>query len=167
MFNAFPKLRSRSGYTLTELLVVLALISIFGSAAAVGITVAIRTSEASIIESRFLVVSDTVNTAIRDILIDSYYEGVGDDGVMLLTCEKYSGWLMSLEVEDGRFVAVIHDEFEGERTELLLSSASYAELEVADDFVIEYSDGIFIWTYALVCGDFQREVSVETSTLNK
>lgn len=161
------KTRSRGGYTLVELLVALLLIAVFSAAAVVGVSVARRSSEASVLESRFLVVSDTINTSVRDILLNSYYDGIGEDGSILFTCEKYSGWLMSLDVEDGRLIAIIHDKFDGDRSELLLNSASYAEFEVADGFEIGYSDGVYTCVYALVSGDFRKEVSIDIPTLNK
>ena len=160
------RLRSRRGYTLSEMLVVLALMAIFSLCVIAVISFALRSSATSITESHALTVSDTVNTALRDIFVNSEYVGGDENGEVLFICEKYSGWEMSLGAYGGRISANIHDELEGEQSELLLNSSAYAEFEVSD-FSVSYLDGIYTCSYSLVCEDFRREVTIDITPLNK
>ena len=160
------RLRSRRGYTLSEMLVVLAFMTIFSLCAVVVISVAMRSSMTSITESHALTVSDTVNTVLRDIFVNSEYVGGNENGEVFFICEKYSGWKMSLGADGGRISVDIHDESEGERSESLLNSSAYAEFEVSG-FSVSYLDGIYTCSYSLVCEDFRREVVIDITPLNK
>ena len=158
-------LRCRSGYTLTEMLVVIIIISIVGATAIVGITVSNRVSRMSILQSRFSLVSDTINISLKDMLVDSDYQRT-EDGTVYFVSEKYSGWEMSLGISDGYIIAVIYDEIGGTRDGLLLSAASYAEFTVTD-FSVIYSGGNYNCNYTLDCDLFSEEVEFVIAPLNQ
>lgn len=148
------KLRGSGGFTLAEMLVVLLVLSLFGSAVLVGLNLAARFPKLLMTRSRALTVSDTINETLRDVLRNSRYRYTEDDAVFLI-CEIYSGWRISLEAADGCVVAVVYDEEATEsppRREKLLPEASYAEFKV-EDFKLVYNDGTYSAEYKLTSED--------------
>lgn len=168
--------RAKGGFTLVEMLVTITLVSLFGISALLAIAAAKRETEANILESRALVVSDTINIALRDIFQNAT-DWREQGGELRIVCEKYSGLEMTVGLSDGKFVATFYDYDYGftsgagysddvSRVELILNSASYAEF-AAEDFTLKFENGAFSGEYSLVCGDYSKRVSFVVAPINE
>ena len=164
--KASEKLKNSRGFTLAELVVVLALCSLFAIISVTAILLSTKTSRLSVLESRSEIVSDTLNVTMRDMLANSFNPKT-EGGETKFICEKYSGWYLTFREVGGRINLIIFDERStaGERSEHLLPDPSYAEFQI-EDFDFSYSDGIYTVSYNLVCDSFSKSVSAEISRLN-
>ena len=162
--KASEKLKNSRGFTLAELVVVLALCSLFAMISVTAILLSTKTSRLSVLESRSEIVSDTLNVTMRDMLANSFNPKT-EGGETKFICEKYSGWYLAFREVGGRIDLIIFDEIAGERSEHLLPDPSYAEFQV-EDFEFSYSDGVYTVSYNLVCDSFSKSVSAEISRLN-
>lgn len=162
--KASEKLKNSRGFTLAELVVVLALCSLFAMISVTAILLSTKTSRLSVLESRSEIVSDTLNVTMRDMLANSFNPKT-EGGETKFICEKYSGWYLTFREVGGRIDLIIFDEIAGERSEHLLPDPSYAEFQV-EDFEFSYSDGVYAVSYNLVSDSFSKSVSAEISRLN-
>lgn len=163
------RLKSKRGYTLAELLVVLAMTALVGIISLTAFQMVSKIKLQSRLQSHASSVKNTVFIIISDILRVSQYVGE-EDGNVLFINEKYSGWNMSLEESGGRIYAVIHADpgafnAGGERSEEIMTSASYAEFSVSD-FDLSYTDGVYHCEFKLGCNEYSEDFAFNVYTLS-
>lgn len=148
------KLRSKSGFTLSELLTAtLTLMLIIAVIAAVSVS-ASDSSRMNRLKSRSLLVSDTVNTAVRDILSDAVYVGVRDGCVRFIN-ERYSPSEASLADSGGVLVLTVYSGANTGESFTPLANASYGGFELTRFELVHKENGYYC-TYMLSCDGFSE-----------
>lgn len=153
--TVLKKLRSKKGYTLVEMQVVIALISITAILSLTIVSAASSQIEMSINTSHFLEVSDVLRAELREILIYSYDISPGDDPDFV--CDKYSGWRISVGCGANGLEVNIETP-DGVKTVDLIGRSAYAGFEVSD-FNLVYQNGIFEYSFTLSRGAVRETVS--------
>ncbi len=160
----FSGRRSKSGFTVSELLVAAVILSLITAVIAAVSASAARSAEMNSLESRFLLVSDTVNTAVRDILSDSEYAGDRDGGAVFIN-ERYSPSEARLEDDGGVMVLRV---FSGEESEVFtpLTKESYGGFSLGE-FKTEHTADGYLCSYVLTNGSFSERVSLLVKPLGE
>lgn len=149
------KLNSR-GFSLTELLVTVAIIAIF-SIAVTGVTnSALKSYSSSTFLSQSTSLEDTVNTAVADILRYAKSESGSK-----FTYEEYKQCYFSAGT-DGRIY--LNTPTATTKVAPLLSSGVYGKMKVTD-FNLSYSGRTYSVTYKITNGTLTRDCTTYVRTL--
>ena len=159
-----PPRRGRAGMTLVETLTAVLIVALLTAVIAAGVTASLRIRAQSTFASESRTVSDTVDSALSDVL--RYAVDVETDGGGAVTAYTSAGY----GVTDGRLCVGTGDEDRGmiylnrggaPGDVLLLSKPSYSGLRVvadtddpdagggSDSFDLRYSGGVFSGSYRL------------------
>ncbi len=161
------KICSRRGFTLTELLVAAAIMSLFSMAAVTLIFAAFSSSEAAIAAGEADMLADTLSAAARDILMNAENPAEAD-GVLRFDCPRYSGYEMSLRESGGRLEALIFNSPGGSEAFALIPEAAYAGFS-AGDFSFSCANGVFALSFTLSKsgGRYEKPCDFRIPALNR
>lgn len=146
------RIKSRSGFTLVEMTVVILLISIFGLLCGTAITVASNNCKVSVETSHYIAVKDILNSELMGLVTDANPLESGKNAAF--ECEKYTGWTVSLGLEDGAVQVYIYTDG-GVEKEPLMSKASYAEFTVTA-FEYSFNGNCFEFKYTMKNDRFEQ-----------
>ncbi|MEG2176816.1 MAG: type II secretion system protein [Oscillibacter sp.] len=150
-----PKTRRSRGFTLTETLAAVLILTLLTGVIAVGISAAVRAKTQLLFTSESDLLAATLNTALGDVL---HYatEPVTEDKTVSFTNANYGvlhGQLLC-DAESGKLYlqpsAAPGDRF------TLVSDGAYTNLKVSD-FQLAYADGLFTGSYTITGGDEQAK----------
>lgn len=159
-------IKKRSGFSLTEVLIAVLLLSIFTAAIVPTIDSAVNTYKKSLFMSESTILSDTIDSALTDIL--RYSTSEGDDK---FTYEEFRGAYFS--VSNGY---LMFNTPSGKTTQTpLLGSSVYGKLRIDatndenTSFKVSCTDNVFEIRYTLVQGElgFSKTFTTYIRTISR
>lgn len=138
------KLNSKKGYSMTELLTVVAILSVLTIAVAVMVSASSTTYRNSLLISESSNVENMVNTALSEQL--RYAEAIQTDENNNITGIKISNIPYSISTSSEGYL--VQTNRNTNASSALLNKGSYAGMHV-EDFTIKYSNSVFTCSYRL------------------
>lgn len=147
MIKLFKKLNSKKGFSMTELLTVIVILSLLTVAVAVMVSTSATTYKNSLMISESATVENMINTALSEELrYADFVKTDGEENVQGINRVEVNKIAYSISLDgNGRLIKKNNN---SNTTVALLNRGSYANLHV-EDFSISYNNSVFTCTYKL------------------